>query len=63
MSTPAKVIQRQHTIIAEAIELLQKDLDNLTDQINPETTNWRDAIKFAHVADMARYIIAQYGEE
>jgi len=58
----AKVIQNQHMTIQEAIALLQADLDAMTSTIHPDTPNWGDVSRFAHVADMAGGIIEQYEE-
>tara|TARA_R110000824_G_scaffold172434_1_gene350298 strand:- start:28813 stop:29019 length:207 start_codon:yes stop_codon:yes gene_type:complete len=55
--TAAEVVQRQHTTILRAIELLQADLDAMTGTTDPETTDWRDVSRYAHTTDAALCII------
>ena len=61
--TSAEAIATQHLCIAQAIELLQNDLDKMTNEINPDTAKWVDVSRFAHVSAMAQRIITEYAEQ
>ncbi len=57
--TAADAVQEQHALISASIEYLQSKLD----EMNPETTSWKEVSRFAYVADMAREIIAKANEQ
>ena len=61
--TAADSVQAQAVAIQWAIMLLQKSLDDLTAEVNPDTTRWQDVAKFAHVADLARHVVDAYEGE
>lgn len=63
MNQAAEAVKSQHDAIQQAIGLLQGSLNGMTMLIDPETESWRDVAKFAHVADMANGIIANYEEQ
>lgn len=56
----SETIQQQHATIAQAIELLQKELDSMTDSVNPDSANWGDVSEYAKAASLANEIIASY---
>tara|TARA_R100000664_G_C2740145_1_gene128754 strand:+ start:596 stop:835 length:240 start_codon:yes stop_codon:yes gene_type:complete len=53
-TTAAEAVQMQHESIKKAIELLQGQLDGMTDTVDPETASWKDVSIFAKTADLAR---------
>lgn len=67
-TTPSEAVSAQHVTISQAIQLLQNELDSMTDGRDPDdavirTESWQDVSKYAHIADMARGIIARFEEE
>ena len=53
-NTAAEAVQMQHKSIKKAIELLQGQLDGMTDTVDPDTASWKDVSIFAKTADLAR---------
>jgi len=60
--TAGQVVQEQNIIILRAIQLMQQDLREMDSTISPETDNWGDVSKYAHVADIAHMIVRRHEE-
>ena len=58
-TTAAEAVQMQHESIKKAIELLQGQLDGMTDTVDPETASWKDVSLFARTAAIAKEITSQ----
>ena len=58
-TTAAEAVQMQHKSIKKAIELLQGQLDGMTDTVDPETASWKDVSLFARTAAIAKEITSQ----
>ncbi len=58
--TPADVVQNQHLDIRQAIELLQADLEAMTDEVGTAPKSWADVSKLSRAADLSRFIIEAY---
>ena len=58
-TTAAEAVQMQHKSIKKAIELLQGQLDGMTDTVDPDTASWKDVSLFARTAAIAKEITSQ----
>lgn len=61
--TAAEAVQRQQVAISEAARLLTESFNEMVDTIDPGTEDWGDVAEFAHIAEMAREVIARYEEQ
>lgn len=60
--TPSGIVEGQLANIGQAVDLLQKAADEMTETIDPDTEDWKDTSTFAQVNELALEIIERFGE-
>jgi hypothetical protein len=55
-------LMTQQSGVADAIAILQTQLDRMTSEIDPDTATWADLGKFGCIADLAQRMVTECDE-